>query len=97
MSLPIVSVPELPTDPTGYIKSISESGYFESVSFTSEDSVRNKMYQQNVERKDFENEFSDLSSFLKSLCMVSKTGEINQTKWKLINLLNIIVHGYWNL
>ncbi|OGR07500.1 MAG: hypothetical protein A2511_12205 [Deltaproteobacteria bacterium RIFOXYD12_FULL_50_9] len=75
-NLPMVAVPELPDDPAGYIAAIADCGYFESVSFTSEDKIRNTMYRQNVERKELQNEFSDLSSFLQSLSMISKAGEI---------------------
>jgi len=88
-NLPMVAVPELPEDPAGYITAIANCGYFETVSFTAEDRVRNSMYRQNAARNEMQGEFSDLATFLKNLEMTSRVFEVNSDSMKrVVQLIN---------
>ena len=49
--LPEVAVPELPDDVADYPARIAAAGYFEAVSFTSDDAGRGRSYALNAERK----------------------------------------------
>jgi len=68
-NLPVVSVPEMPVDPSGYIDAVTSCSFFETVSFSDEDSIRSHYYRSNIERAEFQNQFTDLSGYLKSLEM----------------------------
>ena len=48
--LPQVAVPELPDDPALYVRHLSAAGYFEAVTFSSEDQKRADFYQGNARR-----------------------------------------------
>src|SRR5882724_2833755 len=50
-SLPAVAVPELPDDAAHYVRCLSDAGYFEAVTFTSEDQHRAELYAANAERE----------------------------------------------
>ena len=73
-ALPMVTVPELPEDPAEYIPAIDKLRLFEAVSFSEEDKVRGRMYKDNVVRKTFQKQFSDLSEYLKGLDMEATVG-----------------------
>lgn len=67
--LPMVSVPEICTDPSTYARVLASAGYFESVAFTSEDRVRADQYQVNVRRQASLADAADLDAYLCSLDM----------------------------
>jgi len=67
--LPMVSVPELPEDPAGYVATIAAAGYFEGLKITEEDRVRNQLYQANAERERLKDSVTDMGSYLDSLHM----------------------------
>ncbi len=67
--LPMVAVPEIPDDPALVPQCLADAGYFEGVSVTSEDRVRNRQYLANRERDALKAEAADLPSYLKSLDM----------------------------
>ncbi|PCJ57060.1 MAG: hypothetical protein COA79_17165 [Planctomycetota bacterium] len=67
--LPEVSIPELPEDPVDYKSCLGRHSYFETISFSNEDESRNDMYRKNYERKKFQQTFTDISGYLKSLEM----------------------------
>ena len=67
--LPEVHVPELPEDPSDYIKYLCSLNYFETSSNTKEDKERTKMYKDEVSRKQNSVKHKDISSFLKSMNM----------------------------
>jgi FkbH-like protein len=67
--LPMVEVPELPEDPTQYIRVIDEKAYFETIAFSKEDGLRSEMYRRNAQRRQMETEYTDLSAFLRDLSM----------------------------
>ncbi|MDD5422650.1 MAG: HAD-IIIC family phosphatase [Candidatus Omnitrophota bacterium] len=68
-TLPMVSVPELPPDPAGYVHALTSHSYFETVSFSDEDRARTEYYKSNVTRLGFQKQFTDLADYLKSLGM----------------------------
>lgn len=71
-ALPDVAVPELPADPSYYIRSLSAAGYFESIGFVAEDAQRAQQYAKNLERASLQAESRSLEEFLQSLEMVAR-------------------------
>ena len=59
----------MPADPAGYIPSLFRHRYFETISITREDSLRQRYYAQNAERQALESASTDLDEFLTSLEM----------------------------
>jgi FkbH-like protein len=76
--VPEVAVPDLPEDPSGYIAAVARHRYFETTSFTREDSARSRYYFENTRRKDLAAGAPDLESFLSSLRMKMKVEPINE-------------------
>jgi FkbH-like protein len=68
--LPEVAVPELPSDPALFARTLLAAGYFESARFLPEDAVRADLYQQNSRRVELQAAAGDLNSYLQSLQMV---------------------------
>jgi FkbH-like protein len=68
-SLPMVAVPELPKDPAHYVRCVADAGYFEAVSFTSDDSSRAEQYAANTERDALRGASQSMEDFLRSLGM----------------------------
>jgi FkbH-like protein len=68
-SLPQVAVPELPDDPSLYPSILLNAGYFEAVSFTTEDSQRVEQYRANAARSQLESSARDPHAFLAALEM----------------------------
>ena len=67
--LPEIHVPELPEDPSDYIKYLCSLNYFETSSVTKEDKERSKMYKDEVNRKQKSIKHKNIGSFLKSMNM----------------------------
>jgi FkbH-like protein len=90
--LPQVAVPELPDDPALYVRTLSAAGYFEAVTFSSEDLKRADFYQDNARRVTLQSQFADIEDYLASLKMVitfqpfDETGRARTTQ--LINKSN---------
>lgn len=72
--LPMVSVPELPEDPSEYVAALSSHAYFETVSFSEEDIKRSDYYRADVTRGQFQKTYTDLSGYLKGLGMEMAVG-----------------------
>ena len=68
-SLPTVAVPELPTDPALYHRTLLASGYFEGVTFSAEDRQRAEFYQNNAKRLALHSQAGDIEEYLRSLEM----------------------------
>ena len=68
--LPAVAVPELPSDPALYARTLLAAGYFESVSFSEEDRKRAAMYQDNARRVALQSQAGDVEGYLAALSMV---------------------------
>jgi FkbH-like protein len=72
-ALPMVSVPELPDDAAGYVRCIADAGYFESVSFTSDDQQRTAQYAANAARETLRGAAENIDEFLHSLEMTMES------------------------
>jgi len=68
-ALPEVAVPELPDDPSLYVRTLFAAGYFESVGFTPEDLARSELYRANAGRSKLLESSRNLDDFLRSLDM----------------------------
>jgi len=78
-SLPEVTVPNLPEDPTEYINYINQLFLFENISFTKEDQLRNNLYKTEIKRNSVKSSFSNLDEFLESLQMSALIYPVNPT------------------
>lgn len=67
--LPMVEVPELPEDPSHYVDTVADSGYFEGISFTVDDAARAAQYQANAQREQAKSAVTDINAYLGSLDM----------------------------
>ena len=67
--LPMVAVPEVSDDPTGYPIAIADAGYFEGLSVTEEDRDRTSQYQGNKARDALKASATDLPAYLRGLEM----------------------------
>ena len=76
--LPMVAVPEMPEDPARYIRALDHCCYFETNTFSQEDSERNEMYRSNAQRKGLQKRYTDVSDFLGGLEMKSFVGGFDE-------------------
>jgi FkbH-like protein len=72
--LPDVIVPELPEDPTEWVKSMSEWNLFEVASFSAEDTQRSGLYLQEARRRTASENASSFEAFLQTLDMTIEVG-----------------------
>jgi FkbH-like protein len=86
-TLPQVAVPEMPEDPALYTLTLGSAGYFEAVSFSSEDSKRADFYQGNACRAILQSQVTDLESYLESLQMEIWFQPFEETSRKRITQL----------
>ena len=76
-SLPMVAVPELPTDPALYVRSLARGGYFEALTFTDDDRARGDQYAGNSQRDAARAASDDVDRFLQGLGMVVSYGRVS--------------------
>jgi FkbH-like protein len=69
--LPGVTVPELPDDPALYVAYLGSLNLFETASFSEEDLLRTRQYQEEITRSDFQKTFTSVDDYLNSLGMIS--------------------------
>ncbi len=67
--LPMVAVPELPEDPSGYAPCLAEAGYFEALAVTNEDRARGRHYAAQAVHRSALAEAADLPAYLAGLEM----------------------------
>lgn len=67
--VPEVAVPELPSDPALYGRTLLAAGYFESVAFSAEDQQRADQYRDNARRVALQKQSGGLDDYLASLNM----------------------------
>ena len=67
--LPEVAVPELPSDPAYYPRTLSMGGYFDNISLSAEDLKRSEFYRSQIERTQLQESSSDVEGYLRSLDM----------------------------
>ena len=70
--VPLLTVPDLPEDPSEYVTYLNTLNLFETVSYTSEDKERTKQYQEEASRVIAREKFTDEKDFLISLNMESE-------------------------
>ena len=75
--LPMVTVPELPDDPAGYLGVLVAGRWFETLSFGTEDRQRADYYRDNAARADLQSQFRDHTDYLASLEMVAESGDLD--------------------
>lgn len=99
--LPDVIVPELPEDPSDYVKAVSELNLFETTSVSAEDGGRADLYRAEFERRTAASTFSNFGEYLQSLDMTievarftpSRLGRIAQLLQRS-NQFNLTTHRY---
>jgi FkbH-like protein len=69
-ALPMVAVPDLPSDPSWYAWVLNAAGYFEATAFSAEDRLRAQSYAADAQRADVMAKSRDLGDYLASLEMV---------------------------
>ncbi len=67
--LPQVAVPELPNEAAYYARTLAAAGYFEAVTFATEDLKRAEFYQGNAKRADLQKQVGGVDAYLASLGM----------------------------
>ena len=67
--LPMVAVPEVSDDPTGYPVALADAGYFEGLAITDEDRERTSQYHGNRARDALKASATDLPAYLRGLEM----------------------------
>jgi len=67
--LPLVSIPLMPSDPADFIRTMASHSYFETVCFSPEDPQRSAQYQVNRARNECQNQFADITDYLRHLEM----------------------------
>lgn len=70
--IPELTVPNLPEDPAEYLTYLRSLNLFETASFTEEDGLRTKQYQEESQRNTLQQKFENENDFLASLQMVSE-------------------------
>ncbi|MFO1272805.1 MAG: HAD-IIIC family phosphatase [Rubrivivax sp.] len=91
-ALPMVAVPELPDDPSLYVRALAAPGYFEAVAFTREDSQRAASYAANAQRGGLREAATSMDDFLRGLEMTVVHGPVGalelERSTQLINKTN---------
>jgi FkbH-like protein len=75
--LPEVAVPELPDDPSGYIRAIEQHFYFQTIALGAEDLQRSEMYRANSLRSSAQTVSGSIDEFLASLEMVARVENVS--------------------
>ena len=86
-AMPMVTVPELPTDPAEYIRALTDELAFESVGLTDTDQLRNSLYSQEKKRKHVQTQSGTLQEFLQSLEMRATIIPIDDSNLKRVTQL----------
>ena len=99
--LPDVIVPELPEDPSEYVKALSELNLFETTSVSAEDSGRSDLYRAEFERRSAASMFSNFEEYLRSLNMTIEVARFETSRLSRIaqllqrsNQFNLTTHRY---
>jgi FkbH-like protein len=69
-ALPMVAVPELPSDPSWFTWYLTAAGYFEAISYSREDAGRAASYAADTKRAEVMEKARDLGDYLSSLEMI---------------------------
>jgi len=77
-NIPQIHAPDLPEDPSDYLNFLRALNLFETASFTSEDSERTHLYQEDAKRQVFKKSFLNEGEYLAGLAMTSKIESFNK-------------------
>ena len=87
--LPQVAVPELPEEPAYYARTLAAGGYFEAVTFASEDLTRADFYQDNAKRASLQQQLGGVDAYLASLDMTITFKPFDATgRVRIVQLIN---------
>lgn len=87
--LPQVAVPELPEEPAYYARTLAAAGYFEAISFASEDLKRAGFYQDNAKRSNLHKQVGGVDAYLASLDMTITFQPFDATgRARIVQLIN---------
>jgi len=87
--LPQVAVPELPDDPAYYTRTLTAGGYFEAVTFATEDLKRAGFYQDNAKRASLQKQVGGVDAYLASLDMTITFQPFDATgRARIVQLIN---------
>lgn len=88
--LPMVAVPELPDDPSGYPALLGDAGFFEATRLSDEDRHRSEQYQANRLRRSVEPaSVTDMAGYLSSLDMLLHWGAVDAASLpRVVQLIN---------
>ncbi|NLC58663.1 MAG: HAD-IIIC family phosphatase [Armatimonadetes bacterium] len=75
---PEVAVPELPADPSGYIRALECHRFFQTTSLAGEDLRRTEFYRANAAREQAEASATNVAEFLQSLRMVARVEPVHE-------------------
>lgn len=88
-ALPQVAVPEMPSDPALYARTLAAAGYFELAAFSQEDLSRASYYDGNARRAALQKQVGDLNQYLASLNMEITFQPFNETgRARIAQLIN---------
>ncbi len=77
-NLPEMEVLCLGEEPTAYARLLSSGGYFDSLTFSREDSLRTEMYRADTQRQELQKSASSLPEYLASLQMIATIGKADE-------------------
>jgi FkbH-like protein len=84
-----VAVPELPSDPALYTRTVAAAGYFEALTLSAEDRKRAEFYQDNARRVALQQQVGNLEEYLASLEMEITFGRFDSvTRSRVTQLIN---------
>jgi len=87
--LPQVAVPELPEGPAYYVRTLTAGGYFEAVTFATEDLKRAGFYQDNAKRASLQKQVGGVDAYLASLDMTITFQPFDATgRARIVQLIN---------
>jgi FkbH-like protein len=99
--LPDVIVPEMPEDPSDYVKAVSALNLFETASYSAEDALRTELYAVAAERRLAESSAQNFEEYLESLDMRIEVGRFTEPQISRIaqllqrsNQFNLTTHRY---
>lgn len=88
-ALPDVAVPEMPVDPARFTERLAAAGYFEAVSYTSEDQSRANSYRQDSQRETLRQTTQSLRDFLAGLDMRMRVSSFQRADVpRIVQLIN---------
>jgi FkbH-like protein len=88
-ALPMVAVPELPSDPSRFSWYLLAAGYFEAVAWSREDAGRAESYAKDAQRAEIRVGSRDLGAYLMSLDMTARFAPFDaKGRQRIVQLIN---------